>query len=69
MNQLSALEIKLVDNFFDKEALIFLKETSYLQYVQGVDGLFFSAFLPFFLKKELRNAEQDGATRNKAPGF
>ena len=53
MNQLSALEIKLVDNLFDKEALNFLKETSYLQYRE----LMVFSFLPFFLKK---NSEVGG---------
>ena len=51
MKQPSALEIKFVDNLFDKEALNFFKETSYLQYRE----LIVFSFLPFF-KKELRNA-------------
>ena len=65
MNKLSALDIKLVDNFFDKEASNFLKD--FIPAIQGVDGLFFSSFI--FKKKELRNGWQDGTTKNKAPGF
>ena len=66
MNQPSALEIKLVDNLFDKEALNFsVKETSYLQYRE----LIIVPFLPLFYFKELRNAQQDGTTGNKAPGL
>ena len=54
MNKLSALEIKLVDNLFDKEAKNFLKETSYLQYRE----LMVFSFLPLFSKK--KNSEMGG---------
>ena len=53
INQPSAVEIKLVDNFFDKKASNFLKD--FIPAIQGVDGLFFSSF--FFLKK---NSEMGG---------
>ena len=62
MNQPSALEIKLVENLFDKEALNFSeKETSYLQYRE----LIIVPFFPFFILKnsEMRSKMEQLETR------
>ena len=61
MNEPSALEIKLEDSLFVKEALNFLKKTSYLQYRE----LMVFSFLSFFQKKtsEMRSKVEQLETR------
>jgi len=58
MKQTSALEIKLTDNFFDKEALNFLKNNS----TAGIHGIdFLSSF--FFKNSEMLTKIEQLETR------